>query len=86
MSRRQLKKISGYDETAELMKAMGVDQSDLESVKPQKSRYVTREWPTQTYLDRNRKSLAFLHSPHLTIKKMKKITMKQLKRKKKKLW
>ena len=26
MSRRQLKKISGYDETAELMKAMGVDK------------------------------------------------------------
>ena len=41
MSRRQLKKISGYDETAELMKAMGVDASDLESIsasKPAKSR------------------------------------------------
>merc|ERR1712147_99792 len=41
MSRRQLKKISGYDETAELMKAMGVDASDLESTsasKPAKSR------------------------------------------------
>jgi len=40
MSRRQLRKIAGYDETAELMKAMGVDKSDLDStdIKPAKSR------------------------------------------------
>merc|ERR1712242_105744 len=38
MSRRQLKKISGYDETAELMKAMGVDKDDLKETKPAKSR------------------------------------------------
>ena len=37
MSRRQLKKLSGYDETAELAKAMGLEAEDIPSVPSKKS-------------------------------------------------
>ena len=37
MSRRQLKKLSGYDETAELAKAMGLADEDIPSVTSKKS-------------------------------------------------
>ena len=37
MSRRQLKKLSGYDETAELAKAMGLADEDIPSVNTKKS-------------------------------------------------
>jgi len=36
MSRRQLKKISGYDETEELKKAMGINDNDINQAKPTK--------------------------------------------------
>ena len=37
MSRRQLKKLSGYDETAELAKAMGLADEEIPSVASKKS-------------------------------------------------
>ena len=51
MSLRQLKKISGYDETAELKKAMGINDEDLDLKKVNRTKPKTKGGFTSAFLD-----------------------------------